>query len=64
MLHAEPTRTKEGKWPQLELWKKMVRLDVKFLQGWWDKAERDGGTKMIDADTTHFATWQESYFNK
>ena len=64
MLHAEPTRTKEGEWPQLELWKKMKRTDVKFLQGWWDKAEKEHGTKMIDAESTHFANWQATYLNK
>ena len=44
----------------------MKRLDVEFLQGWWDIAESQSDSKMIDPDTTHFAHWhsEESYFDK
>ena len=48
------------------MWKKMKRLDVEFLQGWWDMAEGQGDSKMIDPYTTHFAHWHSelSYFDK
>ena len=60
MLQSTPTGPVVGDWPELGLWKKMKRLDIKYLNGWWKKAEGAGGMKMIDEDNTHFTKWHES----